>query len=61
MRPASGITPGSTSAWTTFEAPDPAVWVPAGYALLVVDATGTVTLSRQGGAGTLASIAGGVK
>ncbi|WP_168199742.1 CocE/NonD family hydrolase [Citricoccus sp. SGAir0253] len=47
VRPTSGIPPGSTSAWTTFEAPDPARWVPAGYALLVVDAPGTWYSGRR--------------
>lgn len=39
--PNSGVLPEQTSELTTFEAPDPAYWVPRGYALVLADIPGT--------------------
>jgi predicted acyl esterase len=41
VRPTSGVQAGYTSELTTFEAPDPAYWVPHGYAVVVADIPGT--------------------
>jgi len=41
LYPRSGVRPEHTSQITTFEAPDPAYWVPHGYAIITADIPGT--------------------
>jgi predicted acyl esterase len=36
-----GIDPASLSGWEKFEGPDPAEWVPRGYAIINIDARGS--------------------
>ena len=37
----AGVKDGDTSQYTAFEAPDPAFWIPNGYAVITVDVGGT--------------------
>jgi uncharacterized protein len=37
----AGVKEGDTSQYTAFEAPDPAFWIPSGYAVVVIDVRGT--------------------
>lgn len=52
VNPGCGVTPGMVSPYATFEGPDPAYWVPQGYAVINVDIRG---LWYCGGVATLIS------